>query len=70
MTIYKTDEIAKNYGHEAVRLPIAHCELNPIKMAWATMKSFIRKCNKLKEARALVPAGFNEVTQRDVGEYV
>ena len=48
-----------------MHLPIAHCVLNPIEMARATMKSFIWKSNKgfkLKEAQALVPAAFNEVT--------
>ena len=63
--VYKTDIIANKYGHEVVRLPIAHCELNPIEMAWASMKSYIRRNNKsftLKEAESLVEAGFEEVT--------
>ena len=41
-TKYKTDVIAENFGHEVVRLPVAHCELNPIEMAWATVKNYIR----------------------------
>ena len=28
-------------GHEVVRLPVAHCELNPIEMAWSPMKSIL-----------------------------
>ena len=32
-TVYRTDEIAQQFGHEVVRLPIAHCELNPIELA-------------------------------------
>ena len=39
------DRIAHQYGQEVVRLPISHCELNPIEMAWATVKDFIRKNN-------------------------
>ena len=27
-TKYKTDVIAEKFGHEVVRLPVAHCELN------------------------------------------
>ena len=46
-TLYKTDKIAKKYGHEVVRLPVAHCELNPIELAWAVVKDYCRKNNQL-----------------------
>ena len=29
-----------------VRLPVAHCELNPIEMAWADVKRYIKDNNK------------------------
>ena len=32
---YVIDEIARASGHEVVRLPVAHCTLNPIESAWA-----------------------------------
>ena len=44
-TVYHTDRIAHQYGHEVVRLPISHGELKSIEMAWATVKDFIRKNN-------------------------
>ena len=35
---YFVDDVAKQAGHEVVRLPVAHCELNSIEMAWSQMK--------------------------------
>ena len=37
---YVVDELASQAGHEVVRLPVAHCELNPIEMAWAQVKHY------------------------------
>ena len=31
---YVIDEMAKAAGHEVVRIPPYHCELNPIKLCW------------------------------------
>ena len=39
---YVMDELASQAGHEVVRLPVAHCELNPIEMAWAQVKHYIK----------------------------
>ena len=33
-------------GHEVVRLPVAHCELNPIEMAWSQVKGNVKENNK------------------------
>ena len=33
-------------GHEVVRLPVAHCELNPIEMAWSQVKGHVKDNNK------------------------
>lgn len=52
-------------GHEVVRLPVAHCELNPIEMAWAQVKGYVRDHNQkftLTEAERLVNEGFSCVT--------
>ena len=45
VTVYVIDEIAKAAGHEVVHLPPYHCELNPIEMAWAQVKGYIRVHN-------------------------
>uniref|UniRef100_A0A1X7UWU3 Tc1-like transposase DDE domain-containing protein n=1 Tax=Amphimedon queenslandica TaxID=400682 RepID=A0A1X7UWU3_AMPQE len=63
--LYHTDRLAHQHGHEVVRLPISHCELNPIEMAWATLKDYIRKNNttfRLSDVQSLIPAAFDEVT--------
>ena len=62
---YHVDETAKQSGHEVVRLPVAHCELNPIEMAWSQVKHFIRTHNTkftLTEMERLTHRAFEEVT--------
>ena len=34
-TKYIVDEMARKARHEVVRLPVAHCTLNPIELPWA-----------------------------------
>ena len=29
-----------------VRLPVAHCELNPIEKAWSQVKGYVKESNK------------------------
>ena len=43
--MYVIHEIVKAAGHEVVRLPLYHCELNPIEMAWAQVKGYMRVHN-------------------------
>ena len=46
-------------------LPIAHCELNPIELAWASVKGYVAKHNKdfnLKEVSRLTADGFKHTT--------
>ena len=31
---FKIDTIDEKYGHKILRLPLYHCELNPIEQAW------------------------------------
>ena len=33
-------------GHEVVRLPVSHCEFNPIEMAWSQVKGYVKNHNK------------------------
>ncbi|CAF4698851.1 unnamed protein product [Rotaria sp. Silwood2] len=42
---YKVDEEAKIYRINILRLPIRHCILNPIELAWTNMKTYIRDRN-------------------------
>ena len=44
---YAVDEMAKTAGHKVVRLPLYHCELNPIELAWSQGKRYIKENNYL-----------------------
>ena len=35
------DNIAKRYGHEVLRLPPYHCDLNAIELVWVNEKNFV-----------------------------
>ena len=50
---YSVDETAKAAGHEVVRLPPYHCELNSIELAWSQVKWFIKENNTLFTLSAL-----------------
>lgn len=43
--IYAIDHLASEHGHEVLRLPPYHCQLNPIELVWAQVKDHIRKNN-------------------------
>ena len=38
-------ELLKDHGHSILRLPSYHCYLNPIELAWAAEKCYIRERN-------------------------
>ena len=62
---YAVDEMAKAAGHEVVRLPPYHCELNPIELAWSQVKRYIKEHNQLftlTAVKQLTYQGFDEVT--------
>ena len=68
VTVYVIDEIAKTAGHEVVRLPPYHRELNPIEMAWAQVKGYIRVHNTkftLTHVKELTFAGFAHVESEE-----
>ena len=53
---YVIDELASEHGHEVLRLPPRHCELNPIEMVWSDLKGFVARNNttyKKKDVTAL-----------------
>ena len=44
---YKTNVAAIEYDVQIVRLPIKHCVLNPIELAWAQLKAYVGTNNTL-----------------------
>ena len=64
--IYKADSIIKNAGHDTLRLPPYHCNLNPIELIWGDLKGGIGLQNssfKLEDVRQLIHDGFERVSQ-------
>nr|XP_042912462.1 uncharacterized protein LOC122272631 [Parasteatoda tepidariorum] len=42
---YCIDELLKEQGHDVLRLPPYHCDLNPIELIWADIKRYVRERN-------------------------
>ena len=54
---YFIDELAREHGHEVLRLAPYNCDLNPIEMIWSQMKQYVRKRNRtghLETVRSLI----------------
>lgn len=63
--IYKIDEIAKSFGHETLRTPPYHPELQPIETCWGVVKNHIaRNCDfTMKNLIKQLDNGFDKVTK-------
>lgn len=61
---YMIDEIAEKYGHEVVRTPPYHPELQPIEICWGVLKNEIaRHCDfTMKNLEKQLESAFNKVT--------
>lgn len=67
------DEMAKEYGHEVLRLLPYHCVLNPIEETWSQIKRKVALENdtfNLNRAQELVEASVNDVTPEQWRNYV
>lgn len=42
---YRIDALAKAAGHDVVRIPPYHCELNPIELVWSQVKGYVAANN-------------------------
>ena len=62
---FKFDELLKEHGHEALRLPPYHCDLNPIELIWGDVKGLVGQENstfKLKDVQRIVEEALQETT--------
>jgi transposase len=62
--IYIIDEIARSHGHEVIRTPPYHPELQPIEICWGVVKNHVaRKCDfTMKNLIEQLASGFSKVT--------
>jgi len=61
---YVVDELAKQYDSIILRLPPYHCELNPMDLAWSSVKNFVTANNttyKLTDVEKLLIEGVERV---------
>ena len=64
------DEIAFSHGHEVLRLPPYHCQLNPIELIWAQVKTYVKKRNSnanqtVKRVETLLKDAVESVSESD-----
>jgi len=60
--------MAKVAGHNVLRLPSDHCELNPIELAWAMVKGYVKQHNttyKIDDVKVLLNMAFERVTREN-----
>ncbi|XP_037576722.1 uncharacterized protein LOC119458938 [Dermacentor silvarum] len=65
---YEIDTLASAAGHELVRLPPYHCELNPIELVWSQVKGYLASKNtdfKINSVEKLLLEGIAGVTSQN-----
>ncbi|XP_026822882.1 uncharacterized protein LOC113560942 [Rhopalosiphum maidis] len=61
---YVIDELAQTHNRTILRLPPYHCELNPIELAWSSVKNYVKMNNityKLPDVKKLLLEGIERV---------
>ncbi|CAI6372173.1 unnamed protein product [Macrosiphum euphorbiae] len=61
---YAIDELVKTHNRTILRLPPYHCELNPIELAWSSVKNHVKMNNttyKLSDVKQLLMEGIEKV---------
>ena len=64
---YAVDEMAKTAGHKVVRLPLYHCELNPIEKRYIKENNYLFTQSAVKE---LTYKGFDQVTPEQLKKLI
>lgn len=70
--MYAIDEIARCHGHEVIRTPPYHPELQPIETCWGVVKNHVaRKCDfTINNLIEQLDSGFNKVTDKTCAEII
>lgn len=70
--IYAIDEIARSYGHEVIRTPPYHPELQPIETCWGVVKNHVaRTCDfTMNNLIEKLDIGFSKVTAKTCVEII
>lgn len=70
---YVVDNMAKNAGHTILRLPPYHCELNPIELAWAMVKTYVKQNNttfRIDDVKNLLNTAIDRVTSENWENFI
>lgn len=70
---YVVDNMAKDAGHTVLRLPPYHCELNPIELAWAMVKTYVKQNNttfKIDDVRVLLNTAIERVSSENWQNFI
>ncbi len=69
---YAIDDIARSYGHEVIRTPPYHPELQPIETCWGVVKNHIARNSDftMKNLIEQLDAGFAKVTDKTCTEII
>lgn len=70
---YVVDNMAKNAGHTVLRLPPYHCELNPIGLAWAMVKTYVKQNNKtfkIDDVKNILNTAIDRVTSENWENFI
>ncbi|CAI6371585.1 unnamed protein product [Macrosiphum euphorbiae] len=66
---YVIDELVKTHNRKILRLPPYHCELNPIELAWASVKGHVKSNNttyKLCDVKTLLMEGIERENEKNM----
>lgn len=64
---YTVDSHLQQHGHQVLRLPPYHCELNPIELIWGDLKQFVASENstfKQSDVKQLIERGIERIDQQ------
>lgn len=70
---YVIDNLAKDNGHTVLRLPPYHCEFNPIELAWAMVKGYVKQNNttfKIDDVHKLLNTAIERVTPQNWKNFI